>query len=231
MLALKQALSLVSSNKTGGSAAPWTPSDEASLELWLKNKANIGFDGSNPGVYTWTGEEGTHLFIATIPSEQPSYNASTGALTFDPAATQHMSGTTVSLSGDFTIGILCNINNVGGIILGDNSLDGEFFKIFSTTKLRIRIDNTTAVDVQLDSGVWGDGYIVVTRSSDVLKLWWNGVEQTTATPTLSGTADIDSLGIRKPNLNPYDGSISEVQVFTSTSATLTANVNTRLASL
>ena len=73
--------------------------------------------------------------------------------------------------------------------------------------------------------------MVVTRDSNVLKLFWNGVEQTTTTPTLSGTADIDSIGVRKTNLNPFDGSVSEIQIFGSTSAGLTGEVNRRLASI
>ena len=88
-----------------------------------------------------------------------------------------------------------------------------------------------AVDLELDGRVWGNGYMVVTRDSDVLTLWWNGVEQTTATPTLAGTADIDSLGVRKTDAHPYDGTISEVQVFSSTSDALTKNINLRLASI
>jgi hypothetical protein len=51
------------------------------------------------------------------------------------------------------------------------------------------------------------------------------------TEVLSGTADIDAIGVRKTDLNPFNGTISEVEIFSSTSAALTANVNTRLASL
>jgi hypothetical protein len=212
-----------------GNNGGWTPNAESSLVAWFENKTVIGL--SSGSVILW-GSEGTgptHAMSQTTFAEAPRYNAATGALTFNPSATQHMSGSQISLTGDFTIGVRLNL--IGGVILGDNTEAGEFFKMFSTTKLRVKIDNATAVDLELDSGVWGDGYMVVTRDSNVLTLWWNGVAQTTATPTLSGTADIDSLGIRKLDTNPFEGSISEVQIFSSTSAALTAQINQRLASI
>lgn len=216
-----------------GTNGGWTPEAESSLEAWFENKTNIGFQAApnTDRVFSWLSPSTVQLFVTASVAESPRYVPATGAMMFDPSATQHMSGTQISLSGEFTIGIRLNVNNPGGVVLGDNDADGEFFRIFSTTKLRVKIDNATAVDLELDSGVWGDGYMVVTRVSDVLTLWWNGVEQTTATPTLTGTADIDSIGVRKTNLNPFDGSVSEVQVFSSTSDALTKQVNQRLSSI
>ena len=61
--------------------------------------------------------------------------------------------------------------------------------------------------------------------------WYkNGVAQS-STPTLSGTADIDAIGIRQTNQDTLDGVIKEIQIFSSSSATLTANVNDRLSTL
>jgi len=86
--------------------------------------------------------------------------------------------------------------------------------------------------LELDSETWGDGYMVVTRDgSNVITLYWNGVKQTTATPTQSGTADIDTIGVRKTDLNPYDGTISEIQIYDTESTALTANVNTYLSNI
>ena len=84
----------------------------------------------------------------------------------------------------------------------------------------------------LDSGSFiGDNYLVVTRnSSDLVTLFFNGVAQS-VTETLAGTVNIDSIGVRAINLNPYDGTISEIQMFGSQSTALTANVNTYLSNL
>ena len=70
--------------------------------------------------------------------------------------------------------------------------------------------------------------MVLTRVSDVITLYWNGVAQAD-TETLSGTADIDNLGVRNSDLNPYDGTIQEVQIYSSANDDLTAEVNARLS--
>jgi len=225
MLALKQALSLVSTNTLGG----WQPSDETGLEAWYKYQTGITLNGSDVSAWADSSENSFNMVQATA-SEQPAYNS--GAIEFTPADTHNLgSASDITLSGAFTIGIKLNIAAAGGIIIGDNTETGEFFKLFSTTVLRIKIDNAIA-DVELDSANWGDGYMVVTRNtSNVLTLWWNGVKQTTATPTQSGTANIDSIGVRKTDVNPYDGTISEIQIFDTESSAITANVNTYLSNI
>ena len=226
MLALKQALSLVSTRALGSS---WQPSDEAGLEAWYKNQTGITLSGSDVAI--WADSSSNSFDMAQLTrTEQPAYNS--GDVEFTPADSENLqTASDITLSSAFTIGIKLNIAAVGGIIIGDNTATGEFFKLFSTTVLRIKIDNATA-DVQLDSGVWGDGYMVVTRNaSNVIKLFWNGAAQTTATPTQSGTANIDTIGVRKTDLNPYDGTISEIQIFRTESTALTANVNTYLSNL
>jgi len=214
-----------------GNVGGWTPQAESSLVAWYKFNTGIGLTGSDVRSWLDSGTVG-HDMVQATTANQPAFSA--GVLTFDPSAPSFLSlsGSQIFLTDSFTIGIRLNVNNVGGVILGDNTETGEFFRIFSTTKLRVKIDNATAVDLGLDSGVWGDGYMVVTRDADFqLKLWWNGVEQTTATPILAGTADIDSIGVRKTDLNPFDGSVSEVQIYSSTSTDLTVEVNRRLAGI
>ncbi len=227
MLALKLGMSIGGSNKPMGG---WTPSDETGLEAWYKFQTGITLNGSDVAVWNDSSSNSFNMRQLTL-TEQPAYNS--GDILFTPADTQSLqSASDITLSGAFTIGIKLNIAATGGIIIGDNTANGEFFKLQSTTKLRIRIDNTTAVDLELDSATWGDGYMIVTRNaSNVLTLFWNGVEQTAATPTLSGTANIDAIGVRKTDTNPYDGTISEIQIYDSASATLTANINTYLSTL
>jgi len=225
MLALKQALSLVSTKMLGG----WQPSDEARLAAWYKFNTGITLNGSD--VRRWDDSSSNSFDMQQVTaSEQPAYNS--GDIEFTPADTHNLfSASDITLSGAFTIGIKLNIAAVGGVIIGDNTEAGEFFRLHTTTVLRIKIDNATA-DVQLDSGTWGDGYMVVTRNaSNVITLWWNGVQQTTATPTQSGTANIDTIGVRKTDINPYDGTISEIQIFDTESTAITANVNTYLSNI
>jgi hypothetical protein len=63
-----------------------------------------------------------------------------------------------------------------------------------------------------------------------LTLWKNGVAQT-VTKTVSGTSLIDVIGLRRTDLNGFDGTIKEIQIYSSSSADLTANINDRLSTL
>ena len=225
MLALKLGMSLVSSNGPG-----WSPLGEASLKAWYKKEAGITLNGSD--VSSWA-DSSTNSFdmVQATATEQPAYSA--GVLTFDPADTNNLtSASDIELSGDFTIGIRLNIAASGGVIVGDNTLDGELIKVFSNNKIGIRIDNQTRVDLQLDSGnlIASESYMLITRVSGTLTLHWNGTAQAD-TETMTGTANIDAIGVRKTDNNPFDGTIREIQIYSSSSASLTAHVNDRLAGL
>ena len=63
-----------------------------------------------------------------------------------------------------------------------------------------------------------------------MTLYWKGVAQAD-TETKAGTASIDAIGVRKTDTNPYEGTISEIQIYSSSSAALIANINDRLADL
>ena len=229
MLALKQGQSLTSSAPTR-----WLPSDESRCDLWLRKATAQTYASGN--VSKWTDVSGgvANDFAQATASEQPEFIGADGSVKFVADSTDNLLSTTqLSLTGVFTIGMRIYIDAVGGVILGDNNTAGEFIKVFSTNKIRIRIDNATAVDLQLDSGVltgaWAN--LILTRnSSSVITLHWNGVAQAD-TETLSGTADIDAIGVRSTDLNPLDASIKEIQIFSATSGPLTARVNTRLSSL
>ena len=225
MLALKLGLSLVSTPRLGG----WSPDDETSLQAWYQNAVGIDLNGSDVSEWEDSSTNGYNMVQATA-TEQPAYSA--GVLTFVSADSNNLQTTgQVSLSGDFTLGIVFNPSiSAPGTILGDNTTSNEFIKYTSTTNFRIKMDGTIA-NIPLDSGTFADDYIVVTRASNVLTLYKDGVAQST-TPTLAGTADIDAIGVRHPtDTNPYAGTIKEIQIYTSSSAGLTANVNDRLATL
>ena len=205
MLALKQALSLVSTRNLGVS---WSPSDETSLEAWYQYAGGITLNGSD--VSQWDDSSGVLTFDGTddnLASNQINLAAA--------------SECTIAIRGDFSSG--------SGTLLGDDDGTNAFINLQSTTKLRIRPTSGPA-DFTLASGTFGDGYIVITRdSSNLINAYYNGVAISAAV-TKAGTIKIDNMGSYSTT-DFFDGTIKEVQIFTSTSAALTANINDRLASL
>ena len=225
MLALKQALSLVSTNTLGG----WKPSDETGLEAWYKYQSGITLNGSDVSAWADSSENSFDMVQATA-TEQPAYNS--GAIEFTPADTHNLqSASDITLSGAFTIGIKLEPDASNLTVLGSNTTPNEFFKISTSTTLRFKTDGSQ-IEITLDSGSFvADLYLVVTRNaSNLITLYKNGVAQAD-TETLAGTADINAIGVRRTDLNPYDGTISEIQIFDTESTALTANVNTYLSNI
>jgi hypothetical protein len=226
MLALKLGLSLNTTHPYG----EWTPAGDANLVAWYANKRGITLNGSD--VSTWADSSAnSHDMVQATATEQPAYNASTGALSFVASDVNNLqTSSQISISGEFTIGIKLNPDAVNVSVLADNTTSGEFIKIQTSNKLRVKIDNTQ-VDISLNSGSFGDDYLVITRnSSNLITLYRNGTAQTD-TETLSGTADIDAIGVRNTDQNPYDGDIKEIQIYNTENATLTANINDYLSNL
>jgi len=226
MLALKQALSLVSSKALGSS---WQPSDETGLEAWYKNQTGITLNGSDVSAWADSSSNSFDMLQATA-SEQPAYNG--GDIDFTAADTQSLqSSSDITLSGAFTVGIRLepDVSNVA--VISSNTVPNEFFKITSDTNVRFKTDNNE-VDLGIDSGTLvADLSLVITRNaSNLLTMYINGVAQSD-TETLAGTADINAIGVRRTDNNPYDGTISEIQIYDTESTALTANVNTYLSNL
>ena len=230
MLALKQALSLVSTKKTGTVAPAWNPIDESDLLAWYQNKVGLNLVGTE--VTGWLDSStNSHTMEQATSEERPIYNAATGSLTFDSSLSQHLQTTTqMSLSGEFTIGFKMNATGTNNTILADNTIAQEYFKITSLTNLRFKTDAQLG-NLALDDGTLTDVYVVISRNaSDLVKLYVNGTLQL-ASATVTGTSDIDAIGIREPNINSFDGEIFEIQIYESANATLTSNVNTYLSNI
>ena len=226
MLSLRQSLSLNNIKTVGGS---WQPSDETGLEAWYKFQTRITLNGF--AVQSW-GDSSSNSFdmIQLDASEQPAYNS--GNIDFRASNTHHLQSVSdITLSGAFTVGIRLHPHASNNAVLGSNNQPNEFFKITSTTNLRFKTDGSQ-VDLGINSGtLLADMSLVVTRNaSNLITMHINGVAQTD-TETLAGTADINAIGIRNPNNNPYDGTISEIQIYDTESTALTANVNTYLSNL
>tara|TARA_R100000664_G_C2722833_1_gene115767 strand:+ start:108 stop:794 length:687 start_codon:yes stop_codon:yes gene_type:complete len=228
MLALKLGLSLNSSKYPSSSA--WSPTDESSLEAWYQK--GVGVTESGGDISAWADSSTNGNNITTTAGRRPAY--SNGVLTFTAANEDFLSmGSHVILTGEFTVGFKAQPTATNVVLLGNDggsTEDNDFFKYTDFTQFTIRINGTTKQF--LDSGTYGDDYIVITRdSSNLITIHRNGTALSD-TETLSGTVNIDIVGFRGgTELNDYEGTVEELQFFSSTSSALTANVNARLAGL
>lgn len=206
----------------------WTPADETTLEAWYQKAVGITLNGSDVSAWDDSTTNGHDMEQGT-GTEQPSY--SNGVLTFDSSDQTNLQTTTqISLTDEFTIGFVANPTSYNNVILGDNTTSNEFFKYSASDKFIIKIDGSSKT-FSLNSGSWGDDYVIVTRDGlGLISIWQNGVRQTD-TETLAGTADIDAIGVRATDVNAFDGTVEEIQIYTSISDDLTANLNSYLSGI
>ena len=209
----------------------WNPRDEACLVAWYRYRSGITESINKVSQWDDQSNNNNHLIQATV-SEQPTngIGANYGTIDFDDARPDNLDTTAqMTLTGDLTIGLRLNITTAGKTIIADNTSGGEFLKSVDATNLRFKFDGKT-VDLALDTGTLGDGNLVITRTSNEWEVWWNNVLQTD-TETQSGTVLIDNVGVRKTDINAYEGTIKEIQIYSCASAELTSNVITRLKNL
>lgn len=223
MLALRLGLSLGSPRPMGS----WTPADETTLEAWYQKGVGITLNGSD--VSAWADSTtNNHNMVQATATEQPAYSA--GVLTFDSGDTNNLQTTTqITLADDFTVGFVAKPTAFNNVILGDNTSSNEFFKYSGTDRFLIKIGGTSKT-FSLDSGSFDDDYIVVTRRSGLISLYQNGTKQAD-TETLAGSALIDAIGVRATDVNPFDGTVQEIQIYTSESDALTADLNSYLSGI
>lgn len=202
----------------------WLPTDEGSLQAWYK----FGTPTKNP-VDVWPDSSGNgHHMLQSTGGNQPSNSA--GVITFD--GSDHLeSATDITLTDSLTVGIKLNTSDPTNVIIGDNDNNNNFYKQLNSTTFRFREVGGSA-DVNLDGGnSFGDDYLVITRDgSNAFKIWFNGVEQSD-TDTRGGDSIINAIGVKNPDQDDFIGDIYEIQIYNSTSADLTANINARLAGL
>ena len=219
-------------------ASTWVPSDEPSLKAWWKNATEVTQDASN-NVERWNDQSGNNFhFTQGVLAERPAYagdlGANKGTVTFDPSTSQNLEipQMTFGVGDAFTIGMYIEVANIGGALFADNSSPGEFMRITSNTELRLKLNNGSAQNMTLDSTIFPNiNVLIVTRNSaGLIEMWIDGVKQTT-TNTDNDSFLIDNFGLRRLNLNPYDGKLKEAQIYTDTSDDLTTNVYNSLKDL
>ena len=213
----------------GGKTYPgggWLPTDESSLEAWYKQGTYI-----KSGTDSWPDSSGNdHNMLQATSGNKPSFAGGGNPVVFD--GSDHLESVTdITLTDSFTVGIKLNTSDPTNVFIGDNDSNNNFYKQLDADTFRFR--NTAGIaDVDLNGGnSFGDDYLVITRDgSDAFKVWFNGVEQT-GTATRGTDSIINAIGVKNPDADDFVGDIYEIQIYNSTSANLTANINARLASL
>ena len=222
----------ISSNQYPGG---WLPSDESTLEAWYRFGEGITLNGSD--VSAWADSSSNSFNMAQADTgEQPAYSA--GVLTFDPTSdTENLqSSSSIELDGSFLLAFRIDPAAHNVVIIGSNTESNEMIKLQTATQIRVKNDGATS-NYALETGhdTKDDAYWVVFRdSSNNMSVYKDGVLQEAAKSN-SGTFDIDCLGARKNDLNPYNGTVKEVVIFKGVAdgklSDLMTNVQDRLSGL
>jgi len=224
MLALKLGLSLNTLRN-----AVFAPTDETSLEAWYRKAS--GITESSGAVSEWGDQSSNSIDMAQSEAgEKPTF--ANAVVTFD-GSDNLQSTSQISLTGDYTIGV--KLKPTGTVsnyaILGDNTTAGQFIKLQDDDTIYIKSGGTVKGISITDGSVFTDGgYFVLTRDSSNFTLFWNGVQQSQIS-AIAGTQLLDTIGGRYIDTEDYVGDITEIQIYSSTSAALTANINTRFSTL
>ena len=230
MLSLKLGLSVNTTKQ-----ALWLPTDESSLENWYRKNTNVQIDVSRNVTSWWDYSENEYWVGQPNAGERPALV--NGVITFDGSDNLQMGNGTepsfqTSLTGDYTIGV--RLKPTGTVsnytILGDNTTAGHFIKLQDDDTIYIKSGGTVK-GISLNGRNFSNGgYFVLTRDSSNFTLFWNGVQQSQVS-AVAGTQLIDTIGGRYIDTEDYVGDISEIQIYSSTSAALTADINSRLSTL
>jgi len=232
MLSLKLGLSLNTTKQ-----ALWFPTDESSLENWYRKGTGIQTVDGLVNVSAWQDYSENEFWVGqTNAAERPTFDK--GVITFDGSDNLQMGNGTepsfqTSLTGDYTIGV--RLKPTGTVsnyaVLGDNTTAGHFIKLSDDDTIFVKSGGTVkGISITDGSKFTDGGYFILTRDSSNFTLFWNGVQQSQVA-AVAGTQLIDTIGGRFIDTEDYVGDISEVQIYSSTSAALTANINARLSTL
>jgi len=216
----------------------WNPADEASIVAFYKNKTGLTLVGGK--VKGWDdSSSNTFDMVQSTVANQPSYTASTGGVIFSAADFMLTGASSVTippatpflLDAEFTIGFKIKATSFTGIILSETVTPFGNLKLDSSTILSLATTTGSSVSLTTTTGTWEDAYVVITRNAaNLISLSVNGVLQT-GTVTNTGDFRYNLLGSQNVNFPSLDGSLFELQVYSSTSPTLTDNINERLSNL
>ena len=203
----------------------WNPADEASMVAFYKNKEGITLDSSG-NVSEWLdSSSNTSDMVQSTLDARPSYTSSTGGLIFNNKVVVDLLQTPnrFELSSEFSVGFKIKANTFLGDILSEAAASSKI-TINGLLGIDVKVDTGVGITISTTKGNNKDSYIVITRdASNLIELNFNGVTQGSA--TLVGKIVLDKLG------ENFDGSIFEIQVYSSTSEALTDKINNRLLNL
>ena len=228
---------------TSGYTGGWSPADEgSSLVAWYEKRERVTAAVSNK-VTLWANQEGTtgYDMVQDTETNQPTFNTTTGAVTFDGVDNFLKMTGQITLPTTFTIGIKFNVETVNTILLADDNTGNEMIKVIDADTIRVKASeasespsNVTA-NLNLGEGTFdADSYVVITRDgSGNMGFWHKGVDQSTsATLSVDYGVDIDAMGRRQGSSpNYFDGDIFDVSIFNTTNNTITEELNLYLSGL
>ena len=207
----------------------WNPADEASIVAFYKNKTGLTLDGGK--VKGWDDSSpNTFNMSQSTTSKMPSYTAATGGVIFSDNDFLN-SLTSFILTNEFTIAFKIKANTYLGYILSDETAIEPVLSLNDIDSLGITNTIGFGASISTTTGNWQDAYVVITRdSANLVSMTVNGVVQS-STATMTGSTRFSTLGSFNPIFDNFDGSLFELQVYSSTSSTLTTNINERLSNL
>jgi len=227
------------SGYTGG----WSPTEEgSSLVAWYKKGARVTAAVSDK-VTLWENQEGTtgYDMVQDTATNQPTFNGTTGAVSFDGVDNFLQMTGQITLSGAFTIGIKFDVETTGTVLLADNTIGNEMLKIMDSNTIRVKAfqdgESPSSVIANLDlaeGSFDADSYVVITRDgSGNMGFWHKGVDQSTSeTLSMDYGVDIDAIGRRQgASPNYFDGNIFDVTILNITNSALTEELNLYLSGL
>ena len=208
----------------------WTPDSEESCQAWYKYNTDQNLINDDE-CYEWLDQTSYNRhMVQGVDAERPTKGDGEDYLTLDSSVDQHLqlAGVTqITLDETFTIGMRLNVDTTNGTVIGSNTTSGEIIKFASAVNILVKIDNT-ARTLTSTEGDFGNNRIIITRTDEnLISVYVDGALQED-TAVLSGTADINALGIRAPNTNGYDGAIYDITIFNSASEQLTNNLEAYL---
>lgn len=213
----------------------WLPSDESSCELWTQKNVDLTLNGDAISGWKDQTSNNNHL-VQTTSGHQPSGHTD-GAITFDGGTSnQHFNLTSqITLGGAFVVGMRLSPAGTPSneCLFGDLTTANHFVRMSSASAIHWK-NSTSLKGLSLDGGTtFGDGYVLVNRdASDVITLYVDGVVQAaTITSNTSGDFLIDAIGARGSIVNEFGGTMSEIVMFSASSADLISNVNTYLSTV
>ena len=203
----------------------WDPADESSIVAFYKNKTGITLESGKVSIWK-DSSSNTNDMSKDVPGNQPGYTASTGGVIFDASTFTFLEAESFTLATEFTIGFKLKATTFTGAIIKDHPTGG-LTKISLGGNKGISVQPTSGPGAAFTTttGNWEDAYVVITRdAANLISLNVNGILQT-VTSTAANSFIFQSMG------DLLDASIFEIQIYNSTSHTLTANINERLSNI